>query len=524
LLKKLSILLLLLLAFSLVLISCGPTETVDEEAESPEALSPKHGGTLSSAYYAPGNLDPAFLSTVIDEYIARQFSDHLVFIDEDNLPDITRSVAEHWEGDEDAKIWTFKLRQGIMFHDGKEMTSLDVKFTYDRLRDPDIGAATVGMYENIIDITAPDDYTVIFELAESNTDFLMDLADYHALIMDADNDDFATNWNGTGPFMVERYEPEDRIILVRNPNYWMTDADGYPLPYLDSMEIIFLSDSTAQIEALRGGQINYLFYLPTEFIPGLEADPDIVVYQAPSNTTYVLRMRSDEGPASDVRVRQALKAGTDRSAILEGAVGGLGTTGRDTPIGPAYGDFYLDVPEPERDVEKAIELLEEAGYGDGLDITITTQESSPIPAIATIWKEQMADIGVNVDIQLVPSDIYYGADDMWLEAPFGITDWGARPYPQPYLDLAYTCGAPWNESHFCDPELDELAAAVAKEMDHDERVRLYHEIQELFIERGPIIIPFFINNLWAAHENVKGLVPTSGLGTAMDLRAVYLED
>ncbi len=524
-LKKLSILLVILLAFSLVLISCGPTETVEEETEAPEAFSPKHGGTLSSAYYAPGNLDPAFLSTVIDEYIARQFSDHLVFIGEDNLPDITRSVAEHWEGDEDAEIWTFELRQGIMFHDGKEMTSHDVKFTYDRLRDPDVGAATVGMYENIIDITAPDDYTIIFELAESNPDFLLDLADYHALIMDADNDDFATNFNGTGAFMVERYEPGDRINFVRNPNYWMTDEDGYPLPYLDDMEIIFLSESTAQIEALRGGQINYLFYLPTEFISGLEADPDIKVLQAPSNTSYVLRMRSDEGrPASDVLVRQALKLGTDRSAILEGAVDGLGTTGRDTPIGPAYEEFYLDVPEPERDVERARELLADAGYEDGLEITIHTQESSPVPAIATIWREQMAEIGVDVNIQLVPSDVYYGADDMWLEVDFGITDWGARAYPQPYLDLAYTCDAPWNETHFCDPELDELAAAVAKEMDQDERIRLYHEIQEIFIERGPIIIPFFINNLWAAHENVKGLVPTSGQGTALDLRTVYIEE
>lgn len=518
-LKRLTVLLAVLLIASLALASCSPADTVDEE--KPEALSPKHGGTLRSAYYAPTNMDPAFLSTVADDQIGRQWGDFLVYIDEENTPDVSRSVAESWEGDEEAKVWTFKLRQGVLFHDGKEMTSRDVKFTFDRLRDPNVGAATVALYSNIVDIAAPDEYTVIFELAESNPDFLKDLADYHALIIDADNDDFATNFNGTGPFMIERYIPEDRIIFTRNPNYWMTDPDGYPLPYLDGMEIIFLSDSSAQIEALRGGQIDYLIYLPTEFIPMLEADPNIVVFKAPSNTAYVLRMRSDEGPSSDVRVRQALKAGTDRSAILDGAVDGLGTTGRDTPIGPAYGAFYLDVPEPIRDVEKARQLLAEAGYGDGLDIVITTQESSPIPAMATIWKEQMAEIGVNVEIQLVPSDVYYGADDMWLEVPFGITDWGSRPYPQPYFDLAYTCDAQWNESHWCDPELDELAALAAKEMDPAERVRLYHEIQEIFFERGPIIIPFFIDNLWAAKAVLKGLQPTSGLGTAMDLRSVY---
>ena len=519
--KKIAILLAVLLVFSMVLVSCGPTENGGDE--TPEALSAKHGGVLRSAYYAPNNLDPAFFGTVADDWIGKQWGDFMVYVDEQNVPDPTRSIAESWEADEEAKLWTFYLRQNVVFHDGKEMTAGDVKFTFDRLRDPEVGAATVGLYENIVDITTPDDFTVVFELANPNPDFLYDLFDYHAVIVDADNADFASNWNGTGPFMIKDYFPEDRIVLERNPNYWMTDAEGYPLPYLDGIEIIFLADSSAQIEALRGNQIDYLIYLPTEFIPMLETDPAIQVLQAPSNTSYVLRMRSDEGPASDVRVRQALKAGTDRAAILDGAVDGLGTTARDTPIGPAYGDFYLDVPEPVRDVEKAKALLAEAGYGDGLDIVITTQESSPVPAIATIWKEQMAEIGVNVEIQLVPSDVYYGADNMWLEVPFGITDWGARPSPQPYLDLAYVTGAQWNESHWSDPELDELAALAAKEMDHEERVRLYHQIQEIFMERGPVIIPFFINNLWGASTELQGLEPTSILGTAMDLRSAYFE-
>ena len=521
-LKKALLLLVLVLAVSMILVSCA-ADTPGEVVTPGEALSEKHGGVLHSAYYAPTNMDPAFFSTVADDWLGKQWGDFLVYIDEQNAPDPSRSIAESWEGSEDAKVWTFNIRQGVLFHDGKELTASDVKFTFDRLRDPDVGAATVGLYSNIAEISTPDDYTVVFELTDSNPDFLYDLFDYHAIMMDADNEDFATNWNGTGPFMITSYSPEDRITFVRNPNYWMSDAAGNPLPYLDGLEIIFLSDSSAQIEALRGGQIDYLIYLPTEFITLLEADPNLVVLQAPSNTSYVLRMRSDEGPAADVRVRQALKLGTDRAAILDGANNGFGTTGRDTPIGPAYGDFYLDVPEPVRDVEAAKALLVDAGFGDGLDIVLTTQESSPVPAIATIWKEQMAEIGVNVEIQLVPSDVYYGAEDMWLEVPFGITDWGARPNPQPYLDLAYVTGAQWNESHFSDAELDELAALAAKEMDREERIRLYHRIQEIFMERGPIIIPFFTNNLWGASAELQGLETTSILGTAMDLRSVYFK-
>jgi peptide/nickel transport system substrate-binding protein len=341
--------------------------------------------------------------------------------------------------------------------------------------------------------------------------------------MDADGTDFATEWNGTGPFILESYSPEDRMVFKRNPNYWLKDADGNQLPYLDGMEFIFIGDSTAQVEALRGGQVDYLIYLPAEYVQPLEEDPNMAVYQSPSNTAYVLRMRSDRAPANDNKVRQALKLATDREAILQGAFQGLGVAGLDTPFGPVYGDFFLDQPLPARDPEGAKALLAEAGYPDGLTIQIACQDRTPVPAICTIWKEQLAEAGVTLEIQLVPTDVYYGADNMWMEADFAITDWGSRPYPQPYLDLAYICDAKWNESHWCDAELDELSAQAAKEMDPAKRAELYKQIQQIFQERGPIILTFFLNNLWGASAQLDGITPTMGLGTSLDLRYVYFK-
>jgi len=516
--KRFSLLVMIVLAVSLLLSACGAKEPA---AEEPAATASKMGGVLRNAFNPPTNMDPAFYSTISDEHIGRQVFDYLVFLDEKNEPDINRSLAEKWTPDATGVVWTFNLRQGIKFHDGKALTSRDIKFTFDRLRDPAVGAATVDMFSNITDIATPDDFTVVFTLKNPNPDFLKDLTDYHCVIVDADNTDLKTNFNGTGPFMVKSYLPEDRITFERNPNYWMKDAEGQQLPYLDGMEFIFLSDPSAQVEALRGGQVDYLIYLPAESVPTLKENKDLVVYSAPSNATFLLHMRSDRKPANDVRVRQALKLATDRSAILDGAIGGLGVTGRDTPFGPGFGEFYLDVPEPTRDVAKAKQLLAEAGYPDGLTITLVAQDMSPVPAMATIWKEQMAEAGVTVDIQLVPSDVYYGADNLWLTADFSITDWGARAYPQPYLDLAYTSTAQWNESHWSDPEIDQLSAEAAKEMDPAKRVQLYHQIQQIFIDRGPIIVPFFNDNMWAASAKLQGLVPTSGQGTAMDLRSVY---
>jgi peptide/nickel transport system substrate-binding protein len=497
LLKRFSVLVIVLL-LGMALISCGTGDTGDNNNEGTV------DNTLRIAIGPPSGLDPSFASTPGDYVSLRLWNEFLVFIDEEGQPDVNRSLAEKWEVDETGTVWTFKLREGVLFHDGKEMTSKDVKFTFDRLRDPEIGATTVSLYSNIKDITTPDEYTVVFELEKINPVFLLDLAEEQAHILDADNPDFNTNHNGLGPFMVEKYIPEDRMILTRNPNYWRKDAEGNSLPYLDRVELIVTTDVSAQVEALRGGQLDFIYNLPVEYWSILEEDPNLEIYTKPGNTHHVIRMRSDVPPFDNVLVRQALKLGTDYDAIVKVAYEGNAVTGRNTPVGPGYGDYYLDVPKIERDVEKAKQLLAEAGYADGLNLTLVSEDSPPNSTIAVLWKEQMQEIGVNVDIQLTSTENYYND---WLNLDLGITSWGARSHPMLYLQLAYVTGAPWNETHWSDSELDKLVNELATELDHDQRVRLYHEIQEIFMERAPVIIPAFRNSSWVANKNLQGIKP-----------------
>ena len=508
-------------AVALVLVGCAGGK---KEPAAEAAKEGRYGGTLTRAYFAPGTLDPAFAGDITAGEICGLWGDYLAYVDEDLSIDRSRSLSERWEVSEDGLTWTFSLRKGVMFHNGEEMTSEDVKFTFDRLSDPDLGAATASLYSNIDSISAPNEHSVVFTLKQTNPDFLSKLGEYQAIITWSGTEDFNTEHIGTGKFMIDTYLPEDRITFKRNPDYWRTDADGNQLPYLDGIDYLFLPEPSSQVEALRGGQVDYLIYLPSEYVQSVEDDPDLVVYQKPSNFHYAIRMRCDRKPFDDVRVRQAFRAAVDRQAILDGSFEGLGVTGRDTPIGPAYSDFYLEVPEIGRDVEKAKSLLEEAGYADGLTVTLTTQQSSAMPAMATVLKEQLADAGVTVDIHLVTPDVYYGADNLWLEADFAMTDWGSRATPQSYLDLAYTCDAKWNESHFCDPELDELSARAAVELDQEKRAELYAEIQRIFMDRGPLIVPYFTNNLFGASKKLKGIKPTSFFPTHVDLAVVYFED
>jgi peptide/nickel transport system substrate-binding protein len=518
--KRAIIPLVILLITVGLIVSCGrKTEPETEVAEDS-----KYGGILTRAYFAPGSLDPAFAGDITAGEICGLWGDYLAYVDENLSIDQSRSLSEQWEVSDDGLTWTFTLRKGVKFHNGEEMTSKDVKFTFERLRDPEIGAVTVGLYSNIEDITTPDAYTVVFKLKNQNPDFLVQLGEYQAIIAWNGIEDFNSEHIFTGKFMIDTYLPEDRITFKRNPDYWREDDQGNRLPYLDGIDYLFLAEPSSQVEALRGGQVDYLIYLPSEFVKTVEEDPDLVVYQKPSNMHYAIRMRSDRKPFDDVRVRQAFRAAVDRKEILEGAFEGLGVTGRDTPVGPAYADYFLEVPEIDRDVEKARKLLAEAGYADGLTVTITTQQSSAVPAMATIIKEQLADAGVTVEIQLVPPDVYYGSDNLWMEADFAITDWGPRATPQSYLDLAYTCGANWNESHYCDPELDELAAQAAVELDRGKRAQIYEKIQRIFMDRGPLIVAYFTNNLFGANKRVKGIRPTSFFPTHVDMAVVYLEE
>jgi len=175
---------------------------------------------ISTIDFAPGALDPAFASDITADEIARFWADFLVYVDEQLKPDPSRSLAQKWEASKDGLSWTFYLRKDVQFHNGEKLRSQDVKFTFDRLRDPAVGAATVALYSNITEIAVPDDHTVVFTLKQPNPDFLTDLGDYHAPVLWHGTKDFNKELIGTGAFIVESYLPEDRMTFKRNPNYW----------------------------------------------------------------------------------------------------------------------------------------------------------------------------------------------------------------------------------------------------------------------------------------------------------------
>ncbi len=311
---------------------------------------------------------------------------------------------------------------------------------------------------------------------------------------------------GSGPFTLQSYQVEDRAILVKNPNYWMKDKDGNQLPYLDKVEFTFGSDQGSQVQSLRSGELDFVPGLSAELADQVRSDSSVRLIENISNMHWVIHMRSDAGHlASDVRIRQAFKLATDHQAIIDAVRPGLAEVGNDTPVGPLFKDLYLDKP-PVADVAKAKQLLSQAGKATGLSITLIAQQSGDVPAIATVWKEQMAQIGVTVNIQTVPTDVYYGGGDQsWLKADFAITDWGTRATPVQYFQVAYVTGASFNESHWSDAEFDRVVGQIATEMDPAKRADLYKQAQQILIDRGPVIVPYMVKPVAGESAKLNGV-------------------
>lgn len=490
------------------------TPAVVNQPEPVSLAAAKPTGVLRIAMQPIVNLDPIFISSDPEVLVASSVYDYLVDVSPENT--IIPRLATAWKVSEDGLTYVFELTENASFHDGSQLTAEDVVWTFNRLRNPALDSPTSDLYSNIQNIQATGANEVTFTLEKPNPFFLFDLSDNHALILKENTQDANVTLNGSGPFRVVEYIPEDRLILEANPAYFQTG-----LPRLARLEFIFFNDQTAQVEALRSGQVDLVMLLSTDLFESLKDEPDLVPLTVNTNGFDLVRLRSDRPPGNDPRVIQALKLATDRQAIFDLVLQGYGAIGRDSPIGPMYEQYYSEeTPLPQRDVQAARQLLAAAGYERGLELELHTPNTGNRPELAVILKEQWAEAGVDVNVISEPESVYYG-DNRWLEVDLGITGWGSRPYPQFYLDTMLKCQAVWNESKFCDPEFDRLADLAGRTMNEQQRVEAYRDIQKLLIERGPVIIPYFFAQLSAIRQGFQGFSMNPFPGRS-SLASVYL--
>ncbi len=497
-----ALVLIAVLALALAIMACGGTESSDEESPAAGG-APVPGGTLMVGMQ-PGNgqYDPVMMAgSVGDILLVCQVQENLVALGQDFS--VKPWLATSWDSP-DGQSWTFMLEEGVTFSNGEAFTSEDVIYSFERLQSKESPMA--GVYANIEEVVADSPTQVTFNLKSVDSEFPSSLTDYRAKMLCKTVADPMTELVGTGPFMLDSFAAEDRAVLKKNPTYWQKDAEGNALPYFDGVEFIYSPDTAGQIEGLQGGALNWVGGLTAEQKQTVEANPSLKVITANTNYMNALQIRVDQGAGKDVKVRQALWLGTDRQAIIDLVAPGVGVPGNGTFVGPAYAAYFTE-EQPAYDPEAAKQLLADAGYADGLEIKLVAQTADPIPAVATAWQAQMKEIGVDVKIQQVPTDVFYAdkGTDNWYQADFGIVDWGTRASPITYFKLALTSDAPWNYSRWKNPEFDKLVSEIPLALEEAERADLYKQAQALLQEQVPVMNFIILTGVAGESANVEGI-------------------
>ena len=269
---------------------------------------------------------------------------------------------------------------------------------------------------------------------------------------------------------------------------------------MDELEHLYLGESATQVAALTSGTVDVI-PLSIENIPLLESNPDIQLLSLAGGSHDLFIMRADQEPFQDVRVRQAFKLAIDRAALQQVVLQGRGQLGNDQPIGPDN-PYWTELPIPPQDSAKAKALLAEAGYPDGVSVTLTLAEVGPgLLTAAVALQEMVKAAGITLEIERVPVDRYW--TEYYMQTPFFVSVWGNPIDPDQMLSLAYESDAIYNETGWQNPDLDALIQAGRVERDEAKRKEIYAQAQQLISEEGCSIIPYFRPLMVATRSTVQ---------------------
>ncbi len=425
---------------------------------------------------------------------------------------VVPSLAESWSFSEDATMLTLNLRQGVTFHNGAEFTSEDVLASMNRILDETTAAATRANYLSIASIDTPDDYTVVFNLSEPDVPLLAALATTNAAIADSadiESGDIATVANGTGPFSLASWTPDESTQLSANADWW---GEG---PFVDGIDIRIIPDETSILAALRAGTIDFALLNDPLVATLLIGDSNIVLNTAPSIAYHVLQLRStiEDSPLAILEVRQAISCAIDRQEVLD-----VASLGEGIVTGPlTMAAFALPTEELfcyEKDIERAQELMAAAGV-EGFTLNVIAANAEPPTALseAQSIQAQLAEIGITVEIESMELSVYV---DRWLAGDFeaAIALNGGRPDPYTmYARYWQSTGNLNNVAGYSDSTLDELMATGRTETDPQARYDIFAEFQHHLAEQAPWVWLYVGYEYTAQQPYVSGFVasPTDSL-------------
>jgi peptide/nickel transport system substrate-binding protein len=464
----------------------------------------KAGATIKAGIITPsGAINPITIADQGGLDMLGQTGEYLTFSDQ-HLK-LQPALAESWKANAKADVWTFKIRQGVKFHNGAPLTADDVVYTYKLQTDPKGASSALSALGGVLTpdgVVKKDDFTVEFHLEGGNGNFpYLTSSDNYTMIILPNNYDPAkweSSFIGTGPFVLKSYTAKQGASFTRNASYWGRKA----LPA--ATEFTFYDTQTPQILALTGGQIDVVGQFS---VSGGEQllNGSYNIIKLKSSAHRELSMRNDKAPFKDARVRRAIALSLNRPQIVTALFKGLGDVGNDSPFAPVFPSTDTSIAQRTQNIAEAKSLLSAAGLPNGFSMQLTGNDVQEIANYAQIVAQS--------------APAYYGkftfGNSDWLDATMSLVDYGHRGVPNVFL------GAPlqtinaskgtgsWNAAHFSNAQYDKLVAQYTAALDLSSQRQVAGQIQTLLLNETPIIYGYFYNYLTATAKNVNGAYPTA---------------
>ncbi|PFG19255.1 ABC transporter substrate-binding protein [Serinibacter salmoneus] len=490
----------------LALTACsGGGESVDldgtTDSSSESSSEGASGATVIAAIAGePDQLDPNNTSAYFSFQVLENVFDNLVEPDE-NL-EMQPALAESWELSDDQLTWTFHLREGVTWHDGTDFTAGDVAYTYNRIMDEEL--ANAWRFSAVESVEAPDDSTVVITVTQPSPNLLSSIGGFKGLgiVQEANvtSGEIQTAPIGTGPFSVTEYVSGDHISLAANEDYWGGE------PEVAGVEFRFISEPSTALAALQNGEIDWTDNIPPQQVADLEGDDALVLGVEPSNDYWYFALNQDVEPFDDVRVRQAIAYAVDREAIVQAV--SYGTAKENQLAIPQTSAWYTAYDEYNYDLERAQELLDEAGVSD-LEIDFMATSDYPESSTAAqVLASSLEDLGITVTIRT--PDFATWLDEQgsgnWDALMLG---WLGNIDPDDFYYAQHHSEGGSNFQGYSNPDVDALLDSGRVETDEAARAEIYAEAATMIADDASYIYLYNPAIIQAWSPDLEGYVARS---------------
>ncbi|MGV0820634.1 ABC transporter substrate-binding protein [Martelella sp. AMO21009] len=411
-------------------------------------------------------------------------------------------LAERWDINDTATEFTFHLRPEATFQSGAPVTAADVKASIEAVLSPETGSGSRSTIGPIDRMEIIDDKTIKIVTATPYVDLPVAIGDSRMKIVSAkvlEEQGVEGLYNAadaSGPFKLGEFDLDRKIEFLPNENYW-----DKTFPYVDAVEVLHYPDLNSEALAFQNKEVDAMLETDNANFVVFEQLDGVEPRRQTTSRFYSLTMRFDREPLNNIKVRQALRYTLDREAMVQIVLDGYGRVAYDNILSDDY-PYYYQEEKPTRDIEKAKQLLKEAGYEDGVSFTIYTADR---PAgrmkVALAIQEMAKAAGFNIDVRRVPYDEYL--EKVWKKETAYVASWGMKPTMDAYYTSLMTSDAPWEDTGWHNEEFDALVAEEQQTIDPEKRKELFKKLQELTNRDLPYIIPFYQDYLAANWDYVE---------------------